>query len=142
MSHRQSFFHQKGGQCLPMISPVDVRLDCDDKTMVQPDLIILCDRDKIKNWGIMGAPDFLLEILSPSTRRKDCIKKPQKYSDAGVREYWIIDPKKRVLLAYDFTQDDVPCLYPLTGKAGIALYGGELQIDLAEIAGLIQDWPE
>lgn len=138
----QSFFEKKGGDCIPLLSPLNVRLDCDDRTMVQPDLVILCDRDKIKRWGIMGAPDFILEILSPSTRRKDCIKKLQKYSDAGVREYWIIDPRKRVLLTYDFTQDDMPCLYPLTGTAGIALYNGELQIDLDEISGLIQDWPD
>lgn len=138
----QSFFNKKGGECIPLISPIDVRLDCDDKTMVQPDLIILCDRDKIKSWGIMGAPDFILEILSPSTRRKDCIKKLQKYSDAGVKEYWIIDPGKRLLLTYDFTQDYLPRIYPLTGTAGLSLYGGELQIDLDEIAGLIQDWPD
>lgn len=137
-----SFLNKKGGDCIPLASPLDVRLDCDDKTMVQPDLIILCDRDKIKRWGIMGAPDFVLEILSPSTRRKDCIKKLQKYSDAGVREYWIIDPKKRGLLTYDFTQDDMPCIYPLTGTVGLALYGGDLQIDLDEINELIQDWPE
>lgn len=147
-SQLNSYIEKKGDDCIPLLSPVDVRLDCDDKTMVQPDLIILCDRDKIKRWGIMGAPDFLLEVLSHecsssfSTRRKDCIKKLQKYSDAGVREYWIIDPKKRVLLTYDFTQDDLPSLYPLTGTAGLALYGGELQIDLDEIAALIQDWPE
>ena len=110
--------------------------------MVQPDLIILCDRDKIKRWGIMGAPDFILEILSPSTRRKDCVKKLQKYSDAGVKEYWIVDPGKRLLLTYDFTRDYLPRIYPLTGTAGLSLYGGELQIDLDEIAGLIQDWPD
>lgn len=141
-SRLDSYIEKKGGDCIPLASPLDVRLDCDDKTMVQPDVIILCDRDKIKRWGIMGAPDFLLEVLSPSTRRKDCIKKLQKYSDAGVREYWIIDPKKRVLVTYDFTQDDLPSLYPLTGTAGLALYGGELQIDLDEIAALIQDWPD
>lgn len=138
----ESFFEKKGGDCIPLSAPLDVRLDCDDRTIVQPDLVILCDRDKIKRWGIMGAPDFILEILSPSTRRKDCIKKLQKYSDAGVREYWIIDPKKRILLTYDFMQDDMPCIYPLTGTAGLALYGGELQIDLDRIAEMIQDWPE
>lgn len=147
-SQMETYFRKKGGECIPLISPIDVRLDCDDKTMVQPDLIILCDRDKIKRWGIMGAPDFILEILSHecsssfSTRRKDCIKKLQKCSDAGVKEYWIIDPGKRLLLTYDFTRDYLPCIYPLTGTAGLALYGDELQIDLDETAGLIQDWPD
>lgn len=142
ISRLDAYFEKKGGDCIPLISPVDVRLDCDDKTMVQPDLVILCDRDKIKRWGIMGAPDFILEILSPSTRRKDSLKKLQKYGDAGVKEYWILDPQRKTLLTYDFTDDWLPRIYPLTGTAGIALYGGELRIDLEEIAGLIQDWPE
>lgn len=136
------YIQKKGGDCIPLLSPVDVRLDCDDKTMVQPDLIILCDKDKIKRWGIMGAPEFVLEILSKSTRRKDCIKKLQKYGDAGVKEYWLIDPEKKVLLVYDFANDNLPCIYPLSGKVGLALYGGELEIDLDEIASVIQDWPE
>ena len=140
--YRKSFLRQKGGDCIPLLSPIDVRLDCDDRTMVQPDLIILCGKDKIKRWGIMGAPDFILEILSKTTRRKDCTKKLQKYSDAGVREYWILDPEKQMLLAYDFIHNDLPCIYPLRGTAGLAIYDGQLQIDLDEIAGLIQDWPE
>lgn len=140
--HIKSYIQKKGGDCIPLLSPVDVRLDCDDKTMVQPDLIILCDKDKIKRWGIMGAPEFVLEILSKSTRRKDCIKKLQKYGDAGVKEYWLIDPEKKMLITYDFANDNLPCIYPLSGKAGLALYGGELEIDLDEIAGVIQDWPE
>lgn len=140
--HIKSYIQKKGGDCIPLLSPVDVRLDCDDKTMVQPDLIILCDKDKIKRWGIMGAPEFVLEILSKSTRRKDCIKKLQKYGDAGVKEYWLIDPEKKVLLVYDFANDNLPCIYPLSGKVGLALYGGELEIDLDEIASVIQDWPE
>ena len=57
------------GDCIPLISPVDVQLDCDEKTMVQPDVIILCDRDKMKDKNIYGAPEFVLEVLSPSTRR-------------------------------------------------------------------------
>ena len=100
------------------------------------------NKDKIKRWGIMGAPDFILEILSQTSRRKDCTKKLQKYCDAGVKEYWILDPQKKMLLTYDFMHDNMPCFHPLTGTAGLALYGGELRIDLDEIAGLIQDWPE
>ena len=138
----KSILRKKGGDCIPLLSPIDVRLDCDDKTMVQPDLVILCNKDKIKRWGIMGAPDFILEILSQTSRRKDCTKKLQKYCDAGVKEYWILDPQKKMLLTYDFMHDNMPCFHPLTGTAGLALYDGELRIDLDEIAGLIQDWPE
>ena len=137
-----NYIESKGGKCLPLMSPVDVRLDCDDKTMVQPDLLILCDKDKLRRWGIMGAPDFVLEVLSESTRRKDIIKKVQKYADAGVKEYWIIDPKYKKLLVYDFTDDNYPVTYTMDQKVGMALYNGELQIDLKEIAELIQDYPD
>ena len=110
--------------------------------MVQPDLLILCDKDKLRRWGIMGAPDFVLEVLSESTRRKDSIKKLEKYADAGVKEYWIIDPKYKKLLVYDFTDDNYPVTYTMDQKVGVALYNGELQIDLKEIAELIQDYPD
>lgn len=112
------------------MSPVDVCLDCDNKTMVQPDMIILCDKDKIKRWGIMGAPDFVLEVLSDSTRSKDCTKKLEKYTVAGVKEYWIIDPKRKQLLVYDYINGDFPVHYHLDQKVGMALYEGELEIDL------------
>ena len=132
---------QKGG-CLPMFAPVDVRLDSDDKTMVQPDVLILCDKSKICKWGIMGAPEFCLEIVSESTSRKDYIKKLQKYTEAGVKEYWIIDPLRRMLVTYHWKDNYLPHMYPLEGKVGLALYDEELQIDLGEVASLIQDYPE
>ena len=136
------YIRKKGGKCIPVLSPVDVCLDCDDKTMVQPDLIIICDKDKIRRWGIMGAPEFVLEVLSDSTRTKDCTKKLDKYTDAGVKEYWIIDPKKRQLIVYDYINGDFPVHYDLDQKVGVALYNGGLVIDLKEIADLIQEWPE
>ncbi len=136
------YIKKKDGKCIPFMSPVDVCLDCDDRTMVQPDLIILCDKNKLKRWGIMGVPEFVLEVISESSRKKDYTKKLQKYTDAGVKEYWIIDPKKKSLVVYDFINGDYPTNYLLTGKVGLALYNGELEIDLNEIAELIQDWPE
>ena len=136
------YIQKKQGKCIPMMSPVDVRLDSDDKTMVQPDVIILCDENKVKRWGIMGAPEFVLEVTSGSTRKKDYTKKLQKYADAGVKEYWIIDPKKKSLVTYDFINEDMPCIQSLEGKVGLALYNGELEINLEEIADLIQEWPE
>jgi len=138
----RKYIEKKGGGCMPILSPVDVCLDCDDKTMVQPDLIIICDKDKIRRWGIMGAPEFVLEVLSDSTRSKDCTKKLHKYTDAGVKEYWIIDPKKKQLIVYDYINGDFPVHYDLDQKVGVALYNKELVIDLEEIAELIQEWPE
>ena len=135
------YIEGKGGDCLPMMAPIDVRLDRDDRTMVQPDLLILCDRSKICRWGIMGAPDFCLEIVSETTRRKDYTKKLQKYVDAGVREYWILDPERRTLVTYDWKDDFTAHMQTLQGKRGLALYEQELQIDLDEIAQLILDYP-
>lgn len=95
-----NFIMERGGSCRPLIAPMDTQLDCDEKTMVQPDVAILCRNDKIKKWGIYGAPDFVLEVISPSTRRKDYTKKLSKYMTAGVREYWILDPCQQKLIVY------------------------------------------
>ncbi len=138
----RQYISAKGGDCIPMMSPVDVRLDCDDKTIVQPDVLILCDKSKICKWGINGAPDFCLEIISAATGRKDYIKKLQKYTEAGVKEYWIIDPLRKVLVTYNWKDDYLPHMYPLEGKVGLALYDEALQVDLNQIASLIQDYPE
>ena len=83
----EKFIEEKEGSCMTYIAPVDVQLDCDDKTMVEPDVIILCDRSKDINRCIYGAPDFVAEVLSKSTRRKDIGVKTYKYANAGVREY-------------------------------------------------------
>lgn len=66
-----NFILDEDGDCIPFISPVDVQLDNDGKTMIQPDVVIVCDRDKIVRRNIMGAPDFVLEVVSPGTKRRD-----------------------------------------------------------------------
>lgn len=135
-----TFIRRNKGACKVWMAPVDVQLDCDDKTMVQPDLIILCDPEKRRDFGIYGAPDFVLEILSSSTSKKDRFLKTYKYSNAGVREYWIIDPKRRTLITYDFTEEDeVRTEMPLRGRCGLSIYSGELEIDLDELAAEIEE---
>ena len=137
----KEFFDKKKGNCMPMVAPLDVNLDCDEKTMVQPDVLILCDRSKIRKWGLYGAPDFCMEILSESTRHKDCVKKLQKYIDAGVKEYWILDPFRKMMLTYCWKDDYAAHMYPLEGSLGLQLYDGELQIDLGSLAELIVEYP-
>ncbi len=133
----RAFIRENGGDCIPFIAPADVQLDCDSRTMVQPDVFILCKRDKLKRFGIYGAPDFVLEILSDSTRKKDMTVKLAKYMEAGVREYWVIDPEKRLLIVYIGEEEGIPRLYPLQGDVGMDLYDGKLRIDLNEINDLI-----
>lgn len=132
-----NYIYGNKGKCIPMMSPVDVRLDCDNKTMVQPDVLIICDPKKIKKWGVMGAPEFVLEVLSSSTKRKDCIKKLEKYREAGVKEYWIIDPYKRKVIIYQFEEELYPTVCGLEGKAAVGLYNGDLMIDLDIISSMM-----
>ena len=124
-----NYIMEKGGECIPFISPIDVQLDCDEKTMVQPDVAILCQKDKMKKWGIYGAPDFVLEVISPSTKRKDYIKKLSKYTNAGVREYWILDPEQKTLLVYFFESEVCPVIYGLDEPVPVNIYNGELKIE-------------
>ena len=129
------------GDCRAFIAPVDVQLDCDDRTMVQPDVLVVCDRSKIKGFGIYGAPDFVAEILSRSTRKKDMSLKLSKYMEAGVREYWMIDPYKRTVITYNFMEEDfIPGVRPLQGKLPVAVFDGALEISLDEIASSIDEY--
>ena len=123
----------KGGTCLPMISPLDVQIDCDDKTMVQPDVVVVCDRDKIIRRCVYGAPDFIIEILSKSTKKKDSVIKLNKYLNAGVREYWMIDPMKKAVIVYDFEHDEYPTIYGFDAKIPVGIWDGELEVDFAEV---------
>lgn len=134
----REYIEKNKGECVPAIAPVDVQLDCDKKTMVQPDVLIVCDPEKIRRFGVFGAPDFVLEVISASTRKKDLTLKLSKYIEAGVREYWIIDPEKKLLLTYDFTEEGMPCIYPLEGEVGLAIYGEKLKINLDKIAESIE----
>lgn len=128
-----AFIRKKGGKCDPMMSPVDVMLDCDDSTMIQPDVIVLCDNDKMRKWGIYGAPDFVMEIVSPSSRRNDYTKKLSKYENAGVREYWILDPYKKILMVFNFENNDYPAIHNLSKPVPVNIYNGELEITFEEV---------
>jgi len=89
----------KGKPCKVYYAPFDVRLNADtfDNTVVQPDIVVVCDSSKLDKRGCNGAPDFILEILSPSTARYDRIIKLEAYRRAGVREYWIVDPDTKTV---------------------------------------------
>ena len=127
------FLRKKKASCVPCIAPVDVQLDCDDRTMVQPDVLVVCDREKIRKSGIFGAPDFVAEILSKATRRKDMVVKLAKYAQAGVREYWLIDPDKQNVLVYDLKNMEFPSIYGFDAKIPVTIFGGECEINMRDI---------
>ena len=122
------------GACTPFISPIDVQLDNDEKTMIQPDVIIVCKPDQIVRRNIMGAPDFVLEVISPGTKRRDHVVKLFKYEQAGVREYWIVDPYKKRVLVYFFQREASPVIYPIDADIPVNIYEGKLTIKFQQIA--------
>ena len=125
------------GPCIPLMSPVDVQLDEDDKTVVQPDVMIVCDRSRFQNGRIFGAPDFLVEVLSPSTRKKDMQLKLYKYANAGVREYWMIDPDKKTIVVYDLEHEELPVIYGFEDSIPVKVWEGACVIDFKEISDYV-----
>lgn len=94
------------GPCKPFIAPVDVRLPRADEadeqidTVVQPDVLVVCDPSRLDRRGVRGAPDLVVEVLSPSTASHDHVRKRQIYERAGVKEYWLVHPNDRMVTIY------------------------------------------
>lgn len=128
-----NYIRQNQGSCIPLISPLDVQLDCDDRTMVEPDVLVVCDRNKLKKGIIYGAPDFIAEILSPSTRRRDMSLKLAKYTEAGVREYWLVDPDKKKVIVYDLEHNELPSIYTFEDKVSVCIFDRKCIIDFSKI---------
>ena len=87
-----NYIKSKGGPCRVFPAPFAVKLFRERDTIVEPDISVICDRDKLTARGCDGAPDWIIEILSPGNPGHDYIRKLNLYADAGVREYWIVDP--------------------------------------------------
>ena len=135
-----TFIKKNGGKCIAGIPPFDVLLNAgrpdENRTMVQPDVIVVCDRSKVTRARIEGAPDFVVEILSPSTKKKDAFIKLHKYEDAGVREYWMVDPDKKKIITYVFDgkEDEIyPTIYGFGDKVPVAIFDNKCEVDFAEI---------
>lgn len=96
----------KGGDCEVYPAPFAVFLNKDNKNYVEPDISVICDKRKLSDRGCEGAPDWIVEIVSPSSRRMDCYIKLFKYRSAGVREYWIVNPEEQKIAVYAFEKDD------------------------------------
>ncbi len=91
----------KKGNCRVYPAPFAVKLfEDNDKTIVEPDISVICNLDKQTDRGCTGVPDWIIEIVSPSTASHDYIRKLNLYADAGVQEYWIVDPAKKSVYVY------------------------------------------
>lgn len=117
-----NYIDSKKGTCDVYAVPYAVFLNKDDINYVEPDLSIICDKSKINEKGCFGAPDWVIEITSPSDPQRDYGVKLFKYRTAGVREYWIVNPQKKTITVFDFEhekrsnqynwEDDIPvCIY-------------------------------
>jgi Uma2 family endonuclease len=128
----------KGSNCKVYTAPFDVRLPVSSKkhedidTVVQPDLCVVCDQEKLDELGCVGAPDLIVEILSPGNNKKELKNKYDVYESAGVREYWIIHPDERTLLIYTLDNGSYVAsrLYTLGDRiSSTSLPGFELDLD-------------
>jgi len=120
--------HLEGHPCKIYAAPFSVRLNADqeDDTVVEPDLVVICDPEKLDDKGCKGAPDFIIEILSPSTAKMDTIKKFNKYLQARVPEYWIVNPETESIQKFIYQQ----------GIYVASVFGEEDTIDVNTLSGL------
>lgn len=96
------YIRKNKGNCKVYASPFAVRIKKDNRNYVEPDISIICDREKLDEKGCQGAPDWVIEILSPSSVKMDCERKVKLYFETGVREYWIVNPETETIAVYDF----------------------------------------
>ena len=111
------------GSCEVDIAPFAVFLNADDKNYVEPDISVICDPKKLNDKGCVGAPDWIIEIVSPGSRHMDYFTKLFKYRTAGVREYWIVDPDKDRVTVYNFDSDSME-EYSFTDNIPSGIYPG------------------
>ena len=100
------YIKKKNGSCKAYAAPFDVVLNHRPLTVVQPDLMVICDKNKLDGKRCNGAPDFIIEIVSPGNASDDYIKKLYYYQNHGVREYWIVNPLKKIVQTYFFDGEE------------------------------------
>lgn len=131
----------RGSPCRPYVAPLDVRFARpgeragEERTVLQPDVMVVCRREREDARGIRGAPDFVLEVLGTSTAGRDQGRKRRLYEEFGVREYWLFDPLSRVLTRY-FRAEDV------AGFGPPEIGEGEQRIELQALPGIAVDFEQ
>lgn len=118
-----NYIQSHEGECEVFPAPFAVFLNKDDKNYVEPDISIICDKDKITDKGCNGAPDWIIEIISPGNKTMDYFKKLFKYQAAGVREYWIVDPTKELVMVYRFEKEEME-QYSFGEDVPVGIYEG------------------
>ena len=125
-----NYIRERKGKCQVYPAPLAVYLNRDNYTSLEPDLTVVCDSDKMGEKGCYGAPDFIAEIVSPSTQSRDYLLKLNKYQNAGVREYWILDAEKNTIHVYDF-EGEKKDTYGFEDTIKVGIFR-ELEVDFSE----------
>lgn len=120
-----NYIESKKGECEVLAAPFALFLNADDKNYLEPDISVICDLSKLDEKGCHGAPDWIIEIVSPGSRPMDYMKKMLKYATAGVREYWIVDPMKRRVTVYFFEKELIE-EYSFGEEVPVGIYNGFL----------------
>lgn len=123
---------RKDGSCEVFPAPFAVFLSRDSRNYVEPDISVICDGNKIDDRGCNGAPDWVIEIVSPSTQRMDYDIKLFKYRTAGVREYWIVNPMTGIVNVYDFENGKGSAQYRFDEEIQVCIYD-DLQMKISDL---------
>ena len=129
----KKYISDNGGKCRVFSSGLNVRFDEEDDTVLIPDVLVRCESGTIKDYGIYGAPDFVAEVTSPSTRSKDYHVKLEKYMSYGVKEYWIVDMQKRLVVTYQGDMPTISAIYRFEDEVPVAIYDGKLKIKIDDL---------
>lgn len=119
-----NYIKSKNGTCKVYPAPFAVNLNADDKIWVEPDISVICDQNKLSDQGCKGAPDWIIEIVSPSSSRADYMIKLFKYRTAGVREYWIVNPMKKAVQIYIFEGEEDSNLFSFDDEIPVYVLDG------------------
>ena len=131
-----SYIKQKKGPCKVFPAPFDVKLSDSPLTIVQPDIMIVCDKNKLDGKRCNGAPDFIIEIVSPSNQADDYIQKLYYYKNYGVREYWIVDPNRKNVFVNYFEENLLIVPYTFNSIVKVNIYD-DLYINFSDITELL-----
>ena len=132
----RSYIKKHNGSCEIFPAPFAVFLNKDEKTYVEPDVCVICDKSKIDEKGCNGAPDFIIEVVSPSSRKMDYSTKNTLYSDAGVREYWIVDSRRKTVIVNYFEGNMLDIHYSFDSTIKVNIYD-DLFINFSDITELL-----
>ncbi|MCI6019935.1 MAG: Uma2 family endonuclease [Clostridiales bacterium] len=128
----RNYIKQNNGSCEVYPAPFAVFLNTDNQTYVEPDISIICDKNKLSDRGCEGAPDFIIEVVSPSSQRMDYLIKLMKYRSSGVREYWIVNPATGTVTTFYFEKEENSSQYSFDQSVTSTIYN-DLEITIADL---------